>query len=63
MELWADDLKHNLEQEIKDIDDEIKTLKREGRMCSSLEDKLSLKRKVKELERKRNKKRSDLFEE
>lgn len=63
LELWAEDLKHNLEQEIKDIDDEIKTLKREGRMCSSLEDKLSLQRKVKELERKRNKKRRDLFEE
>lgn len=63
LELWAEDLKHNLEQEIKDIDDEIKTLKRDGRVCSSLEDKLSLQRKVKELERKRNKKRRDLFEE
>lgn len=59
---WAADLKQNLEFELKDIDIELRELKKEATLASSLEQKLELHRKVKDLEKQRNDKRKNLFE-
>lgn len=63
LDAWAEDLKKGLEKEIEDIEKEIKEMKREARHCSSLESKVKVKKQIKELEKKRNKKRRDLYDE
>ena len=63
LDKWAEDLKKTLETDIKNLDREIKAVKREARKKTVLRDKLAAQRQVKELEKKRNKKRSQLFEE
>ena len=62
LDTWAEDLKEDLEREIKELDKEIKVLKREARQTGALEPKLELHRRVKDLERRRNEKRRTLFE-
>ena len=62
LDAWAEDLKDDLEREIKETDKEIKALKRDARQESALEPKLELHRRVKDLERRRNEKRRSLFE-
>jgi predicted HAD superfamily phosphohydrolase len=62
LENWADDLKENLEQELKSLDKDIRVLKREARQASDLDEKIELHKKAKEMERKRNAKRRNLFE-
>jgi len=62
LENWADDLKENLEQELKSLDKDIRALKREARQASDLDEKIELHKKAKEMERKRNEKRRNLFE-
>ncbi|MGD9578650.1 MAG: SNF2-related protein [Syntrophorhabdus sp.] len=62
LERWASDLKIELEYELKDLDKEIKAMKREARQAANLEAKVSLHKKAKELEKKRNTKRRHLFE-
>ena len=62
LENWAEDLKQGLERELKELDREIKSTKKEARQASSLDAKIALHKKAKELERQRNDKRRRLFE-
>ena len=59
---WADDLKVALEREIKDMDRQIKEVKRAARLALTLEEKLAGQKKIKALEAQRNQKRRSLFE-
>jgi hypothetical protein len=61
LDAWADDLKLGLEQEIKEIDREIKEVRRTAATSPTLEEKLSWQKKQRELEAKRSKLRRDLF--
>jgi len=62
LDAWADDLKLGLEQYIKDVDREIKELRRTAATAPTLEEKLSWQRKQRELETKRGKLRRELFD-
>ncbi|MGE4502109.1 MAG: SNF2-related protein [Thiomicrospira sp.] len=59
---WADDLKANLEQEIKEIDRDIKEVRRTAKTAGDLNEKLHWQKRQKELEKQRNKKRRELFD-
>lgn len=61
LDAWADDLKLGLEQEIKEIDREIKEVRRTAATAPTLEEKLSWQKKQRELEAKRSKLRRELF--
>ena len=61
LDAWADDLKVGLEQEIKEIDREIKEVRRTAATAPTLEEKLSWQKQQRELEHKRNKLRRELF--
>ena len=61
LDAWADDLKLGLEQEIKEIDREIKEVRRIAATSPTLEEKLSWQKKQRELEGKRSKLRRELF--
>ena len=58
---WAGDLKEALEQELKEIDRSIKETKREAQLAGSLDAKLALHRRIKDLESRRASQRRDLF--
>lgn len=62
LEEWADDMNIGLERELKELEFEIKIARSEAKKSLSLEDKISLQRKVKDLESKRNTKRRNFFE-
>ena len=62
LDAWADDLKLGLEQEIKEIDREIKEMRRTAAVSPTLEEKLSWQKKQRELETKRGKLRRELFD-
>jgi adenine-specific DNA-methyltransferase len=62
LERWAEDLKDGLEQELKELDTEIKGLKKQAKLQVELESKLELHRKAKELEVERSRKRRTLFD-
>lgn len=62
LERWAEDLKAGLELEIKELDIEIKSAKKEAKLQPDLEAKLALHRKVKDLEAERSKRRRALFD-
>ena len=59
---WADDLKQGLEQDIKEIDREIKEVRRTAATSATLEEKLSWQKKQRELENKRSRQRRELFD-
>lgn len=61
LDAWAEDIKLSLEIEIKQLDQEIKTLKTASKKMSSLEETVQAKRHIKNLETKRNEKRKELF--
>ncbi len=61
LDAWADDLKLGLEQEIKEIDRQIKEVRNTAATAPTLEEKLSWQKKQRELEAKRSKLRRDLF--
>ena len=62
LESWAGDLKESLERELRDIDREISETKREAQLAASLETKVTLHKRIKELESRRSEKRRNLFE-
>lgn len=62
LDAWADDLKVGLEQEIKEIDRQIKEVRRTAATASTLDEKLHWQKQQRELEQKRNKLRRELFE-
>ena len=59
---WADDLKFGLEQSIKEIDVQIKEVRRNAKIAVTLEEKLVWQKKQRDLERTRNKQRKELFD-
>lgn len=61
LDAWADDLKLGLEQEIKEIDRQIKEVRSTAATAPTLEEKLSWQKKQRELEAKRGRLRRDLF--
>ncbi|MGE4530881.1 MAG: SNF2-related protein [Acidithiobacillus sp.] len=61
LDAWADDLKLDLEQEIKEIDRQIKVVRSTAATSPTLEEKLSWQKKQRELEGKRSKLRRELF--
>lgn len=62
LDAWADDLKEGLEASIKELDKEIKEVRREAKIAPTLEEKLSLQKQQKQLESQRNKNRRELFD-
>jgi chromosome segregation ATPase len=61
LDAWADDLKLGLEQEIKEIDREVKEVRRTAATPPTLEEKLAHQKRQRELESKRSKLRRELF--
>ncbi|NRT58029.1 SNF2-related protein [Sphaerotilus uruguayifluvii] len=61
LDAWADDLKLGIEQEIKEIDRQIKEVRRTAASAPTLEEKLSWQKKQRELESMRTKLRRELF--
>ena len=61
LDRWSEDLKFGLEQEIKDLDQQIREAKRASSAAATLEDKLVHQRALKALQATRNQKRKDLF--
>ena len=59
---WADDLKVNLEREIKELDRQIREAKKASTLSTTLEAKLEAQKAVRKLESERNSKRKTLFE-
>ena len=62
LQRWAEDLKGGLEQELKDLDAEIKAVKKEAKLETDLESKIALHRKAKDLEAERSRKRRSLYD-
>jgi SNF2 family DNA or RNA helicase len=62
LEKWADDVKGSLEIELKSLDKEIKFRKTEVRKILNLEDKVNAQRQIKDMEKKRNALRMNLFQ-
>ena len=62
LEKWAEDIKSSLEIELKELDKEIKFRKTEAKKIPSLEEKVSAQRHIKELEKKRNTLRMNLYQ-
>ncbi|MEX1096278.1 MAG: SNF2-related protein [Planctomycetales bacterium] len=62
LDLWADDLKENLERELKHIELEIREAKRAKRLAGDLQSKIEAQKRSNELEQKRNQKKRTLFD-
>ncbi|MEX0642702.1 MAG: SNF2-related protein [Pirellulales bacterium] len=62
LDRWSEDLKLSLEHEIKELDKLIRELRRTAAIAQSLQDKLTHQKQLRELERRRNSKRRDLFD-
>jgi adenine-specific DNA-methyltransferase len=63
LDRWSDDLKLGLERELKDLDAGIKDMRKQSAVAITLADKLVAQREIKTLEKRRNRKRRDLYEE
>jgi len=61
LDAWADDLKLALEQDIKEVDRQIKEIRSTAATAPTLEEKLSWQKQQRELEGKRSKLRRELF--
>ena len=61
LDRWSEDLKFGLEQEIKDLDQQIREAKHASTAAATLADKLVQQRTLKTLQGTRNQKRKDLF--
>ena len=62
LDRWSEDLKLSLEHEIKELDKQIRELRRSAALAQSLQDKLAHQKQLRELERRRNGKRRELFD-
>ena len=62
LDRWSEDLKIGLEQEIKDLDRQIRESRKMAALAGSLKDKLAAQKTLKELERARNQRRRELFD-
>jgi adenine-specific DNA-methyltransferase len=62
LDRWSEDLKLSLEHEIKELDKKIRELRRTAALAQSLQDKLNHQKQVRDLERRRNSKRRELFD-
>ena len=61
LDKWAEDVKKSLEIKLKELDVEIKTKKTESKKITKLESKVAMQRDIKELEKKRNELRYNLY--
>lgn len=62
LDRWSDDLKVGLEQELKELDRQIREARRSAQIAAALAEKLSIQKQVRELEATRNRKRRELFD-
>ena len=62
LELWSDDLKLGLERELKDLDQQIKEIRRDSQAATALTEKLAAQKRLKQAEAERNKKRRELYD-
>jgi len=62
LDTWADDIKDGLEHAIKELDKEIKLVRREAKIAATLEEKLAMQKQQRKLESLRNKQRRSLFD-
>ena len=63
LDKWSEDIKEGLELDIKELDKEIRKVKKESKTISLLEEKIKAQRLAKSLETKRNTMRKKLYEE
>jgi superfamily II DNA/RNA helicase len=62
LDKWAEDVKTSIEIELKELDKEIKFRKTEAKKVLSLEEKVSAQREIKEMEKRRNALRQNLYQ-
>jgi len=62
LDRWSEDLKLSLEYEIRELDKQIRELRRSSALAQSLQDKLTHQKQIRDLERRRNVKRRELFD-
>lgn len=62
LDAWADDLKSGLENEVKELDREIKDVRRTASVSATLEEKLQHQKRQRELETKRGQLRRQIFD-
>ena len=62
LDRWSEDLKLSLEHEIKELDKQIRELRRTAALAQSLQDKLTHQKQLRDIERRRNSKRRELFD-
>jgi len=62
LDRWSEDLKLSLEHEIKELDKQIRELRRTAALAQSLQDKLTHQKQLRDLEGRRNSKRRELFD-
>jgi ATP-dependent DNA helicase RecG len=62
LDKWADDVKSSIEIELKELDREIKARKTEAKKILNLEEKVKAQRQIKEMEKKRNELRQNLYQ-
>ncbi|MFC1492884.1 SNF2-related protein [candidate division KSB1 bacterium] len=62
LDRWSEDLKQGLERDIKELDKQIREARKTAAMKQALNDKLSAQKVIKNLEKKRNTKRRELFD-
>jgi hypothetical protein len=62
LDRWSDDLKVGLEQELKEVDRQIREARRSAQIAVALMEKLSIQKQVRELEAARTRKRRELFD-
>lgn len=62
LDKWAEDLKNSMELELKELDRDIKARKTEAKKILKLEEKIKAQRQIKEMEKKRNDLRHNLYQ-